>query len=272
MQTDNLFKHSGRFSVPGLMMAVVKGAVIGAILGAVYGVIAFYSPFFIINMLVMIGVAIAMGMLLEKPVKAGEIRNLPVAALAGLTVALVMLAVHWVVWLRLGIGVWVFDLELILASLQVIAAIGPWSIFDWTPRGGTLFAIWGLEAVTLIVIPTVMAWNTVRDTPYCEDSGKWAEVEYTQKNFAASDVESVKQKLLQNPNAVVELLQEPSEQDAEFLRFGLAKVPGSPLRTVSISKIIAKIKDGKVEEDSRTVLNNLKIDSSTFDKLAAACQ
>lgn len=272
MQTNNVFKHSGRFSVGGLFSTILKGAVVAALLGGLYGVIGYYSPFFIINMCVLIGIAIAMGMLLQEFVRSGHIRSNAIAALVGAATGGVLLAVQWIVWLRLTVEFWVLDFATILNAIQVVGLLGPWSVFGWTPTGTSLYVIWGIEALLIVVMPTVMARNTVRDTPYCEQTGQWADVEYTQKKFASCDIGGVKEQLLQNPSAVVSLLKEPSEQDSEFLKFGLGKVAGSSLRTVTISKIVAKIKDGKVEEDSKTVLNNLMVDATTFDKMAAACK
>lgn len=272
MQTNNVFKHSGRFSVGGLFSTLLKGAAVGALLGGLYGVIAYYSPFFLINMCVLIGIAVAMGMMLQDFVRSGHIRSNAIAALVGALSGGVLLSVHWVVWLRLTVEFWVLDFATILNAIQVVSLLGPWSIFEWTPSSTALYVIWSVEALLIIVMPTVIARNAVRDTPYCEQTGKWADVEYTQKKFAICDIGGVKEQLLQNPSAVVSLLKKPSKEDSEFLKFGLGKVEGSSLRTVTISKIVAKTKDGKVEEDSKTVLNNLMVDATTFDTMAAACK
>lgn len=271
MQPDNLFKHSGRFSAPGLLLAIFKGAVVGGVLGAIYAVVGYYSPFFVINMIVMVAVGVAIGYFCEQFVRAGDIRNTLVAALAGALTAIAALGIHWLVWLKLMTGTWFFDPNMAILAAKAIAIIGPWSVFDWTPRGGVLYAIWGLEAALILGLATFMARNAVRDTPFCETTGKWADLNVSRKNFAQCDIDQVGQQLQTSPSSILNLLEPPNDGDTDFTRFTLGEVPGSNLRTVTITAVKAKVKDGKIEEDLKTVLNNLVVDASTYEKLVAAC-
>ena len=271
MQQDNTYKPSGRVSGPGLMSAIGTIIGYGVGVGALYGVISYYSPFIFINMIVWVASAMALGHFAEEAVRDGKLRNSVVASIVGALAAIIAIVVHWAVWLRLTTEQWILDPATAKMLLEGIAAVGAWSAFDWTPQGNTLLTIWGLEALLFFVMPTVITRNVVRDTPFCEESGTWAEVRYPKKNFAKCDIKNLGKKIRQSPDKILDLLQRPQASDSAFTRFALARAADSGLRTVAISRVTTKKKDGKIEESTKTVLKHIVVDESTFDAIAAAC-
>jgi predicted protein tyrosine phosphatase len=79
----------------------------------------------------------------------------------------------WVVWVYAAQDVIFLNPMTILQFLQILAAQGAWSIFGWTPTGFALWAIWGLEAITIIGASTAVAWSIVGTTPFCETCDRW---------------------------------------------------------------------------------------------------
>jgi hypothetical protein len=156
-----------------------------------------------------------------------------------------------------------FDPSALWTFISAINAIGPWSIFGWTPSGFSLWAIWGIEALMMIGI-AVLGARGMTDIPYCEQTGQWASENVLPRRFAAlaegASVDSV--------SAVLSQLNPVDDNSAAYTEVTTFTADGSELRCASIESVVVETdKDGKESTKKTTLVRHLLFDRDSFDKL-----
>ncbi len=267
MIPETHYQHSGKAPVGGILLTLVGGLVAGVALGAVYGFLIYWSPFVYINAFITLGFGIGIGAAVGSLAKVGKIRNLGLVSIVALIVALAAYYVHWSAWVgRMTDSPIVAPGEL-WAFITTINALGPWTIFEWTPAGSSLWAIWGIEAIVIIGLGAISAGGVV-DVPFCEDTGVWATETALPKYFAALDSPSV-----DSPNSVLQALQPTGDSPGAYTEVSVATAHGSELRCVSLNSIVVETnKDGKEETKKQTIVKNMLFDRDSFERLMQIAQ
>jgi len=179
------YKHSGKFSVGGLLLGVILSVIAAVILSFIYSYIIYYLPFVYLNFLVCIGFSIAVGFTTGKLLELGKVRSNLIVAFAGFLVGLISLYSAWAVSIHAllnrandpislpevfmsPLGVW----ETILS----INETGIWSIKGATPTGIFLWIIWGIEALIIIGGSVFLSVGVSSGNVFCERCSAWCEM------------------------------------------------------------------------------------------------
>lgn len=267
------YKHSGNFEPVGLLLMMGFG-VLGAVGGAfTYGYATHYIPLVIVTLLLTLGFGVVLGLLVEVGAKQGKVRNMPLllafSAFAGITAVYA----QWVVFLHLKLdtGTWITSPGDILNIMQVMAAAGMWEVFDWTPEGGALYTIWGIEAAIIAGGAILVPWASLSDLPFCEQTGEWAEAsEATAPMAVPDDLEGLARAIEADPAGTVRQIPRLEELEEVFLRATITYVADAPGTSYFLTVNVVTLSyddDGDLTESTEEILQNLVVDQGTADAL-----
>jgi hypothetical protein len=272
------YRHSGEFEVGGAVGMLAVGGAAGLACGAVYGYADAYIPFIYVMFLLTLGAGGLTGYVTALVARRGNVRNPVLNGIAGGLVGFVALYASWVAWIHaiLGFRVLVLSPMGILRVMSVVAQEGAWEVFDTTPTGATLYAIWGVEAAVVIGASAYMAWSHLAGWPFCERCQTWTD---PSKGFGPFESiaapEEFRSRLeREDYTALVELV--AAEDDAN--EFSSTEVWSCPeCREVSFLTITnvkttneKKGEEEETETESSYVVRILIVPSDICDKLAAA--
>jgi len=178
------YKHSGRFSLGGLVIAGFVGCVAAVILAYAYGRGIIYIPevklaaFAAIAFGCLVGVATGYGLVW------GKIRNDRVGSLFSAGVSALALYLSWTVWVASTLESqhvqnlsWIALAERPGALWNVVCMInqyGTWGMSSGsTTTGWALWIIWFLEAVCVIGGGAFVGLAVLRAHVFCESCGNW---------------------------------------------------------------------------------------------------
>lgn len=271
-QARKYYEHSGAITPVGLILMLVFGAVGALVLGGIYGYAIFYIPLIYVNFFITIGFGMGVGFMVGLGGELGKIRNMKALVLFGLVAGLFAVYTGWVSW------VYAFSSEerLILPPLEMlsfmneISAFGIWSIFDWTPQGMALYAIWGIEAIMILAITAGLAWGILSTAPFCERCNEWVKVQDNIQHLAPID----------QPGALVAQLEQGDLTDLKALTLNddeagdhtnielsrCTSCPQSNFLNIK-SVVITKDKKGKDESDESTLIENLILSADDYQSL-----
>ncbi len=267
MIPETHYQHSGKAPLGGILLTMVGGLVAGVALGAIYGFLIYWSPFVYINAFITIGCGIALGVAVGGLAKIGKIRNPGLVSIVALVVALAAYYVHWSVWAGRMTDAQIVAPGALWNFIATINALGPWTIFEWTPTGFALWAIWAIEAVVVIGLGAISAGGVV-DVPFCEDTGVWAKETALPRQFAALDTPSV-----DSPNSLLQALQPNDDSPGAYTEVSVATAEGSELRCVTLNSVVVETdKDGKEETKKHTIVKNMLFDRTSFERLMQLAQ
>ena len=256
------YEHSGKAPLGGILLTLIGGTVAGIVLGAIYGFLIYWSPFVYINAFITLGFGFGLAVSVGGLGKVGKIRNAGVLTVVALIVAAVAYYVHWSVWVGRMTEAQVVDPGTLWAFVSTVNALGPWSIFGWTPTGFALWAIWGIEAIVIVGLGTVSAHGMI-DIPFCEDTGQWATETTLPGHFAPLNSPNVA-----SPSSLLQALQPNQDSSAAYTEVAVATADGSELRCVSLNSVVVeKDKDGKEEAEKQTIVKNMLFDRDSFERL-----
>lgn len=178
------YKHSGHFSVGGLVLGALAGGAAALILPHAYahGLIlipeAHMAAVAPLAFGALVGAATAYGLI------RGKVRNQPVTlVLSGIASALA-LYISWCVWVVATVGrentgniSWVELFQrprALWSAMLVINQYGTWTLSSHTPTTGwELWAYWILEAATVIGTAMFSAFALMNHRPFCEACDQW---------------------------------------------------------------------------------------------------
>lgn len=261
------YEHSGKAPLGGILLTLVGGLIAGAILGAVYGFLIYWSPFVYINAFITLGCGFGLALSVGSLAKLGKIRNSSIVTVVALVVALVAYYVHWSVWVGRMTETDIVAPGQLWAFVSTINALGPWSIFGWTPTGFALWAIWGIEALVIIGLGSISAHGVI-DVPFCETTGKWTTENTLPEHFAPLESPAV-----DSPSSVLQSLQPNGDSPDAYTEVTVATAEGSELRCVSLNSVVVeKDKDGKEETEKQTIVKNMLFDRDSFERLMQMAQ
>lgn len=274
------YEHSGQIGVVGPVLMVVFGAVACVVLGAAYGYLTWYNPFVYINFLASIGYGALCGVAAGTGGRWAKLRSAGFAALVGLLVGLFALYTGWVAWFyALSEQSYLAPLDPdgvfgIFDAMAEVARDGAWTMFGYTPTGGTLYAIWVAEAVIIVVCALAGAAMKVdaSDNTFCDRCNRWAEDLYTSPLLtdvlSAGTLKAALERRDYGPLFALKTVISPD-------------VPGSYTRVsvqgcticrdffcLDVERVkLAKDDDGDRDEKTSHLIDNLLINEALRDKL-----
>ena len=181
MNADTLdaYRHSGKFNPLGILLAVAAAALLSLPLGLAYSYLLRWIPFVYVNVLATFGYGSAFGWVTARLLKAGHVRNLPLAAVVGLAAGLFALYGEWSGHLHtlFDDGPWVFLPGDILRVMPLLYDKGSWSFHGSNVTGIPLAIVWLAEAGIILGMAMLLPYTFVRETPYCEKTRCWLDEE-----------------------------------------------------------------------------------------------
>jgi hypothetical protein len=188
-----LYRHSGRVTLRGTLLAAVAGLAAAVASGVIYAYADLYIPLVYLNIALCMGFGAAVGGLAALVMRWGKVRNLPVAlAIVGVLtcVAYYVCWVTWVcaVWDRFVKSVRPFgSLEVAMHPTSIlwplivrINEVGTWSMGSASSSthvqnttGIMLWVFWGVEAAAIFICSFAMAKFLIAGEPFCERCEAW---------------------------------------------------------------------------------------------------
>ncbi len=282
MKNDLCYRPSGEYSMMGVAVGLGLGFAAAVFLGILYGRFTQWLPIAgYVTFLLAIGLGFALGGVASFGIVWGRVRNVAVAAGVGGLVGLAGLYLAWAAWIW-GIidsanrPVSLSSLALHPATLgEAILKInqtGAWSIGGSTASGGTLWFLWTLEAV-LVLVPAAFVAATAASGPFCERCHAWCvghKSIATRRTPQGDEVLRVQRKDLD----LLQAMGAPDPNALTFMRLDLTSCPKChQMHTLSAANIHVSIDNkGKRSERESPVVSNLLLTEHEADairKLAA---
>ena len=257
------YEHSGKAPLGGVVMTLVVGSIVGGILGALYAALIYWIPFVFLLFILTFGLGVVLGASSGGLAAACKIRHNGVTTQLAFVASLVAYYVHWVVWMDLMTGEMFLKPAELWIMMNRIAATGAWSVFDWTPQGFALWAIWGIEGAVIVGMGTLGA-HAATDVPFCEATDQWTEENTLATRFRAVDPA----RSIDSPSALLGALQPEHGTMGAFTEVTVFTAPGSELRCVTLDVVTLEYDDdGKEQKNKQTVVKQMIFDRGSFDKL-----
>ncbi len=257
------YQHSGKSPFGGIALTLVAGSAGAVLLGALYAALIYWIPFVFLLFFLTFGLGIVLGAMSGALAAVGKIRHNGVTTQLAFVVSLVAYYVHWVVWMDLMTGEMFFKPDELWILMNRIAEVGAWSIFGWTPQGGALWAIWGLEGIIIVGMGTIGA-HAATDVPFCEATGQWTEENTLGTRFRAVDP-SIS---VDSPSALLGMLVPEQGTTGAFSEVTVFTAPNSELRCVTLDAVTLEYDDdGKEQKNKTTVVKQMIFDRGSYDKL-----
>lgn len=250
-------------------MALAAGLAAPA-LGVVYGYLVAFNPFIYVNFIATLACAGGIGVLVGKAAKLGKVRNLKLGLLFGLLGGLAFECSQW--WATLDY----YGLEPVMsqptqlwAMVQALAEFEPWGIGDSSPSAWGFLGIWGIEAAMIVGGASLVGWVGASD-PFCEKCNVWAEPDQVVKPLDfVSDAERFQERVKRGDLSVLTEL-ERIEAAGRFCAIELLCCPQCrELRVAKVKNVeLSQDKDGDLKEDETIVVEDVLLDSASYDALA----
>ncbi len=275
MSADTLdtYRHSGKFTVSGPVLALGAAALAGVPLGLAYSYLIRWVPFIYLNLLATCAYGLVFGWMTMRLLKAGHVRNTTLAALVGLGAGLLALYGEWSGHLHALTEdpPWLFGPDEILRGMQVLYTEGSWGMKSGgNVTGIELALVWVGEAGLIVGFATLLPYGFVQGTPYCEKSRCWLD-EDKKINTLESITDPAQLAALKAGDIMPIVAAKPkTEGAAVFTRLWLKRSPQCPVFcTLRVQDVTVTIdKKGKVNESAKNLTGDLIIPASMFELLA----
>jgi hypothetical protein len=178
------YKHSGRFTPLGLVIALAAAVVAAFPLGWLYPWLMSVTTYVKLRMLETIAFGALVGLAAGYGLVAGKVRNHAIALLTGAVGGAVAHYVGWCFFaqhmVELGgehISAWDLGTHpgTLWSLVQVFNQYGTWTEKNSTPTTGVvLWIFWSLEALTVVGMAAFVAYAIEDKAPFCETCEQWA--------------------------------------------------------------------------------------------------
>lgn len=266
------YQESGKTNPLGISLALIAGLAAATTLGFVYAYATFYIPIIYFNFILTYFFGFSIGYTVGKVGSLGKVRNSRVLLLTAIGLGVVGIYFAWVHWIAAASegGFWSFNLSTVWLFIQLIAMEGAWSIFGYTPTGGTLYLIWIAEAAIILfgVVTAVVAGQGSR--PYCESCDRWLSPQQITERVRgiANPIGFRKEMESKNYDALKQLPEAgPAARNRTSIQLLSCKGCNNQ-HYLTIDKIERSVdSDGKMKEGTTRILENFKLDRLTYQEI-----
>ena len=273
------YKHSGRFSLGGLIVSLLVGSAGALVLAAIYsaGIILIpevhLAAFATIAFGGLIGVAVGYGLVW------GKVRNERVALAAAATGSCLALYGSWAMWVHNILKIehvrtanWLKIAShpgILWKLIRFINHYGTWGFDKGSPTTGwMLWLIWTSEAATVIGLGMLAAWGILHLHPFCETCGGWCQRATKILLSPPANVAQLKAQLEVNDLRALENLG-PGSKNADHLTVALHSCESCrQFHTMSLTHFtIQRNKYGKQTIQNKTIMKHFLIDQGRADAM-----
>ena len=200
---NNVYKHSGRFTLIGIIASVIAGLAAAVPLAFVYAWGIIQIPEVKLACIATIFYGGLLGAATGFGAKLGKVRNVKIAALEAICTAAVSLYCSWAFWVRNifhTLAHTEFSAVAIMQSphklwdlMKLINDVGTWGMSAGSPTKGTeLWVIWGLEGATVLISAALAAVAVINMQPFCEACQLWCSATEKLCLLPISDIGQIK--------------------------------------------------------------------------------
>ena len=288
------YRHSGKFSVGGVLVAIGLGLLVGLPCAWLYALLIRWNPFVYINILAGLGFGLVISLVIDSSLKSHKCRSVPIAGLAVLVSVLVSYYASWAVWLHLATQLPTTELLLhplgMWKVILLVNDVGTWNLRGDVVKGIPLWIVWCGEAAIIIGFAVYIAVQSMQESTYCEGcdrlavltkgvclSGAGAAPPIQEKaavksyrNGLKSQADELKQHLELKDIPYVEKLGGVQPDAIAWYEFDLASCPQCNMtNTLSLSQVqsTGQGKKGKEKITKRRVLHHLLLSSTEADSI-----
>ena len=282
MQPAPYYVPSGKAPVAGIVYALIAGIAAALVGAAVYALLVHYVPFIYLDVIFCAALGFVVGFAITLGGHAGHLRNTGAYALVALVCGLIATYAQWLVYLSLVLPGNMDDPNTGFAAvLSTLAAspsdlwdiiteindVGLWSIKKTTVSGGALWAVWGLEAAIITGVSLLLG-ITGTSTPYSETKGCWMEEEALVPPLTHIDDPEAMKTMLEAGELSSILNIQPSQDANNFSRLSWYHCPQDEFAYVSLKNVKMVMKKKKMEEETETVFEKLRVSFYLASQLA----
>ncbi|HSH04519.1 MAG TPA: hypothetical protein VLL52_18560 [Anaerolineae bacterium] len=178
--TARFYESSDRINIIGIVLVLIIGLPLTIALGLTYGYLMWNIPSIYLSVLVVGLYGGLIGVIVGFLGTLGKIRNKYVLLALGLFLGIVAEYVGWLGWMGAifesldAIPMFLSDFTAFTLFIRNLAVDGVWSIGDAPPiSGALLYFLWALEALSVIGLASIVAYNWANNKIFCEDCNKW---------------------------------------------------------------------------------------------------
>jgi fluoride ion exporter CrcB/FEX len=172
------YKHSGRFSAVGALIALLIGLIAGVICGWLYAWLIHWNPFVYINAVGAFGFGAITGLATEQSLESHRCRNVPITGFVALLAALVSYYISWAVWLHAlnhaSTFAFLLDPAGMWMTILKVNEAGAWTLHGSVVKGFSLWVAWGVEAACILGFAVYTAVHSMQEAAYCEGCDRFA--------------------------------------------------------------------------------------------------
>lgn len=270
MEQGSYYRHSGQFSIGGILLATAGASLGVAVLSAIYAALTLYIPLAgFITFLLAIGFGMGVGLVSGGALVWGKVRNGPLSATFSAAMATLGIYLSWAVWswlllnrsdVEASLMAIVPDPSLLWSVVAEVNRSGAWSIGGFTPSGAALWVLWGLEG-TLVFAPAFFVSLGMTAVPFCERCERWCEATQDAARVAHCETDVLRQGIETSPLDFLKRLGSPSVRDTTWIRADLHSCPScDSLTTLSLSEVTVNVNDkGERNEVETELIHQLQI-------------
>ena len=269
---NTLYRHSGKFTPHGLLLALVGVMVAMFPLGYLYAYLIKWVPFIYINVFITAGYGFLCGCVSGFLLRLGRTRNNYVAVCIGLLGSLAGVYFNWMghICATFESSPALCSPSQILFGMKQLYENGSWSVRGYTFTGFPLGAAWGAEALIIIGLGTLAAYVMISNTPFCEQNQCWLNQEKkieTLEAFVEPDqialLKSGDTRLLEHPKA-------KAPGASQFARLTLKYSPKcEEFCTLSIGNVTVSVDaKGRTKEVIYPLMKDVVLPKKMFDILS----
>ncbi|WP_299462031.1 hypothetical protein [uncultured Microscilla sp.] len=273
MQTASYYKNSGIIPPLAPVLMLTLGVAATWVMAFIYAYAIAYIPFIYISFILTAIFGLGIGVTVNLCGQFGKARNTTFTMTSALVLGLFGVYACWAVWFKAqGAKTGLFiSPDILFKLVQFIAAEGAWSIFDSTPTGGALYAVWGIEAAIIIGVALFMVNSSANDTPFCEECKQWADQEKVVGPLAPiMDTHAFKSRIEQGHfQAILDL---PLIED-RYIQYTIVKLLScadfeKSTLFLTVQAVTVEVdEDGKESKDEIDIVKNLIINRAEYDQL-----
>lgn len=180
---------------PIASLVVIAVPLLASLLGLLYGALMSWIPFIYLNFIIIAGFGLLLGTMSGHGLKKAHARNGTVGTICGLATGVAAMFFGWIGWLMVTLSLTTpeavalaFSPQDFVETLSELAETGVWSVFGITPSGLFLKTLWGIEALGIVGLTTVLSHFEIL-TPYCENCQKWLTPDHESQPLLSLDEE-----------------------------------------------------------------------------------
>ncbi|MEO0899101.1 MAG: hypothetical protein AAFY71_22000 [Bacteroidota bacterium] len=275
MDYDLYYQPSGKIPAQGILLSLLGIILTALILGFVYAHAIYYIPLIYVRVLMTLAAGAAMGYVPRYLIKAGKIRNGLAAPIMSLMGGVLLLYVHWPIWVSLVLNqasgngamatpaVFLADMlnpSLLWGKIQIINATGTWALEDSTFNDDVLWFVWIVEALIIVGMATFVGWRT-ESVPFDEKYGSWAQTIDLPKRFQyVGENEAFKSSLEQGNYEFLASLPPQNNPNDHFSKVKLFHLPDSDIFYFSlINTNRSQDKKGNEQLKEKTFIRQIRV-------------